>query len=213
MRTLFVYMLPLHILFAHRFIKFLTICLICITIIGTAAPVKSEILEAQWEVKQVRFRFVGMSTAYTCDSMENILKRLLRLLGARDDARAESRCIGNNGLSRVHRVKLAFAIPRLADKTDISREIVPAEWQEVKITGRSSRHLDSGDCELMEQFERQVLPHFQVSKLNKRIRCVPSRSEFNNVRLKLNVLKVLEKTELEDASMTETKNSSQDNNR
>ena len=212
MRTLFIYMSPLHIPFARRFIKFLASCLVCLTIIGTAAPVKSEIVEAQWEVKQVRFRFIGMSTAYTCDSMENILKRLLRLLGARDDARAESRCIGSNGPTRVHRVKLAFAIPRLADKTDISREIVPAEWQEVKITGRSSRHLDSGDCELIEQFDRQVLPLFQVSKLNKRIRCVPSRSEFNNLSLKMHVLKVLDKTELEDADITETKESSEDDN-
>ena len=194
-----------------RYINFLITCLILITASGATLSVKAEILEAQWQAHQVRFRFVGMSTAYTCDSIERTLTRLLRLLGARDDVRAQSTCTNGSRLNRFHRVKLAFAMLVPADKTDISREIIPAEWQDVRIVGTLSRYLDPGDCELLEQFDRQVLRQLQVRNLNKRIRCFPYRGEFSNIRLNLTALKALEITELEEGRSEERKETGQPN--
>ena len=172
-----------------RFIKFPATCLLLITASGFTLSAKAEILEAQWQAHQVRFRFVGLSTAYTCDSIERKLMRLLRLLGARDDVRAQTSCTSGSSINRIHRVKLAFAMPVLADKTDISREIIPAEWQDVKVVSRLSGYLDPGDCELLEQFDRQVLSLLQVRIRKKRIRCIPYRGDFNSVSLKLTALK------------------------
>ena len=180
------------------FKKFLNICLLIISASGITLPAQAETLEAQWQVHQVRFRFIGLSTLYTCDSIESTLKKLLRLLGARDDVRAQTSCITGIGPNRIHRVKLAFAVPVPADKTDITREIIPAQWQDVKIVGSFSRHLDPGDCELLEQFNRQVLPLLQVRNLSNKLNCVPFRGGFNTTRLNATVLKALEKTELEE---------------
>lgn len=180
-----------------KYIRNLLLALIAISGFSSSFFVRAEILEAQWEVHQVRFRFVGLSTAYTCDSIESNLRRLLKLLGARDDVRAESSCTNHSAVQRFHRVRLAFAMPVPADKTDISREIIPAEWQEVRIVGKLSRYLDPGDCELLEQFERQVFPRLQVRNSSKKIHCVPYRREFSNLRLRVTALKALEKTELE----------------
>ena len=165
--------------------------------ISTNYSAQAEILEAQWEVHQIRFRYTGFSTHYTCDGIESALKRLLLLLGARDDVRVESSCLGNSNVQRFHRLLLAFAMPVPADKTDISREIIPAQWQDVRVTGIMSRHLDAGDCELLEQFQRQVLPHLQVRNLTRKIHCFPYRRAFNNLNIRMSALKVLEKTELE----------------
>lgn len=160
--------------------------------------VSAENLEAQWEVQQIRFRYTGFSTFYTCDGIERKLRRLLILLGARDDARVEALCNNQNRVDRFHKLQLAFAMPVPADKTDISREIIPAEWQDVRIIGKLSRYLDAGDCELLDQFQRQVLPHLQVRVLKKRLYCIPNRREMNNLGLRISALKALEKTELED---------------
>jgi len=160
--------------------------------------VQAEVLEAQWEVHQIRFRYKGFSTYYTCDGVERTLKRLLKLIGARGDVRVESKCINRNTIQQYHKILLAFAMPVPADKTDISREIIPAEWREVRIVGNLSRYLDAGDCELLEQFQRQVLPHLQVRETNKKLNCVPFRRQYNNLRFRMSALKALEKTKLED---------------
>ena len=118
-------------------------------------------------------------------------------MGARNDARVEARCVSQNRVHRFHKLLLAFAMPVPADKTDISREIIPAEWQDVRVVGKLSRYLDAGDCELLEQFQRQVLPHLQVRNLGTKIHCFSNRGEFGHLRLRLSALKALEKTELE----------------
>ncbi len=171
--------------------------LIVVSGFGAGSAVQAEILEAQWEVHQIRFRYVAFSTFYTCDGVERTLKRLLKLLGARDDVRVESICANPNRVQRFHKILLAFAMPVPADKSDLSREIVPAEWQEVRIVGNLSRYLDAGDCDLLEQFQRQVLPHLQVRQLKRKLNCIPSRRQYNNMRLRATALKVLDQTKLE----------------
>ena len=164
----------------------------------TNYSVRAEILEAQWEAHQIKFHYSGFSTHYTCDGIEHKVKRLLKLFGARDDARIENTCLGHSRIQRFHRMRLAFSTPVPADKTDISREIIPAEWQEVRIVGKLSRYLNSGDCELVEQFQRQVLSHLQVRNSKNRLHCIPYHHALNNLRLRMSALKVLEKPELEE---------------
>ena len=177
--------------------KTLKIAVLIAVLLLTVQPASTEIVEAQWQVHQVRFRFVGLSTAYTCDSIEHTLSRLLKILGARDDVRAETSCTNGRNPNRVHRVKLAFAMPVLSEGSDLSGEVFPARWEDVKVVGHSSRYLDHGDCELLEQFERQVMPKLQIKNVGRKIRCLPYRSDFNRIRVKISALKIMEKTELE----------------
>ncbi len=163
------------------------------SVLAEAAPV-----EAQWEVYQVRFRYTGMSSHYTCQGMENTLKRLLRLIGARDDMRVEARCSSFSRIERFQRVNMAFALPVPRDTTDISDEVFPAEWQEVRVSGVSSRYLDDGDCELLEEFERQVMPKLNIENTGRKIRCVPFKREFNRVNLRVKALIAQEQPELEE---------------
>ena len=178
-------------------IKLLITCLLLVAAGSPYLSAQEEMLEAQWQAYQVRFHFIGQSSAYTCDGIESTLSRLLKLLGARDDIRVEASCYSSNKPERILRVKLAFALPVLADKTDIAAEIIPAQWQEVKIIGTQSRYLGEGDCELLEQFQRQVLPLLQIRNLKNKIRCIPYRQNYNSSRAHYSVLKAMEKMELE----------------
>ncbi len=195
-----------------RHSRYLIFALIALSGFSVNYSVRAEILEAQWEVHQIRFRYAGFTTNYTCDGIERTLKRLLILMGARNDARVETKCLSRNRVLRFHRLLLAFAMPVPADKTDISREIIPAEWQEVRIVGNLSRYLSGGDCELLEQFQRQVLPHLQVRILKKKLNCIPHFSQYNNWKLRMSALKALEKTELEDGPNEVLNDTSQPDN-
>ena len=173
----------------------------CVFLLGLLiAPVsllRAETIEAQWQVHQVRFQYMGLSTMYTCDGIENSLLRLLKLLGARDDARVETKCVNQLQARRFHRVLMAFAMPVPADKSDLSKEIFPAQYEEVRVVGSRSRLLNGGDCELLEEFERKVMPKLKVNKLGRKIRCIPNRREFNSLRYRVSALKMVETEELE----------------
>ncbi len=178
--------------------KCLKLVLAVTLIFSTSFPVRTETIDAQWEVHQIRFRYAGFSSHYTCDGIERTVKRLLILMGARGDVRVESKCNGRNRVQAFHDLLLAFAIPVPADKTDIDKEIIPAEWQEVRITGKLSRYLDAGDCELLEQFQRYVLPQLNVRSLKKNIHCIPNRLTTTGLNLRMLALKTLKKEGLEN---------------
>lgn len=179
---------------------------------GINMPLRAEVTEAQWQVYQVRYFYDNDYSHYTCDGIRLKLKRLLMLLGARNDVRVESPC-PNEGrnlrsryvrrLQRSHSIQLAFAMPVPADKTDISREIIPAEWQETRIVGNLSRYLDAADCELLARFQRQVLPYLRVRSDSINLHCgryhrgYGVMNTYRSIRVRMTALKALEKTDLE----------------
>ncbi|NKB38412.1 MAG: hypothetical protein GKR93_14815 [Gammaproteobacteria bacterium] len=163
---------------------------------------KAENLDAQWEVFQIRFVYVGEFTQYSCDGIERKIRRLLILLGARNDARVETDCFGGDnlrrrGAQRVHRMRLAFSLPVPVDKTDFGREIFPAEWQEVSLGGGLSRKLDGGDCELVREFQRYVVPRLQVKQINSDLSCFPINRTISRLRAKMKILSPAKTKELE----------------
>jgi hypothetical protein len=181
-------------------------CLLLVVVfvfaLTSSVPAKAEPIEAQWKVYQIRFNYYAFNTFYSCDAIERKLERLLILLGARDDARVEVKCYGSDSLNRrreqrSYNLLLAFAMPVPADRTEISKEVFPAEWQETRVVGSLSRYLDGGDCELVDQFQRFVLPHLEVKRSNRSLHCLPMRRPSNKLRVHMTSLRALEKTELE----------------
>lgn len=195
-----------------RHSRHLVFALVALASVTPDYSVQAEILEAQWEVYQIRFFYNGFNVQYSCDGIERKLRRLLILLGARNDARVESTCtdLRNNlrsdyvtHIQRSQSIALAFAMPIPVDKTDISREIIPAEWQDTRVVGKLSRYMEAADCELLDQFLRKVIPRLQVRSLINRLHCPAPRREmdgfgrYRTLNFRVNALKALEKTELE----------------
>jgi hypothetical protein len=64
-----------------------------------------------------------------------------------------------------------------------------AAWKTVRIDGRTpSQTIEAGDCELVEQFAREVLPLFTTRNLDNQTRCTPHQSSPFDVRLAFDVL-------------------------
>ncbi|MGE0387157.1 MAG: hypothetical protein AB7Q97_20735 [Gammaproteobacteria bacterium] len=137
---------------------------------------------AQWQPQQIVFRFRGHDTFYSCEAVVDKLKKLLVAAGARADANASARCppqatqdfsrlppgmdIGTairwgTGLESRYDITLGFstALPAASGPTT---ETFAVAWRTVTMREGRPRFLDRGDCELVEQFARAVLPLFPL---------------------------------------------------
>ena len=156
-----------------------------------ASPVVSagEPVAAVWQAHQVEFRYSGFTSHYSCEGIRTQMRVLLRAVGAHDDMRIEGSCGEIDHLPpRFHNLKLAFSVPVPAPGGGSPGETFPAEWREVRITRGEPRGVDWGDCELVEQFARQVLPVFNPAQLEEDVACPPRRRSLGRSRLRMMLL-------------------------
>lgn len=142
-------------------------------------------LAAVWKQQSVDFLYFGRTSRYTCDGIRDKLRAILGALGARRDIHALAVGCAEAGDSprellhemspTVHLVFSAAALPdasaRMAQPGDLAP--VTARYQPFTITTDAFRNMQLGDCELVEEFVRQVLPKLVTRNVEKNITCVP----------------------------------------
>jgi len=144
---------------------------------------------AEWRTHEYLLAYSGFTTLYSCDGLEWKVKLLLKAAGARDDLSVRATCGDPTGMpSRLVTARLKFSTLALpgsplaaGEKVDPAKPPVAAlgEWRSVKFARRSPRDLDSGDCELVEQFDRELLPFFAIRNRQEKMSCMPHHvSEF-----------------------------------
>lgn len=138
-----------------------------------AEPAATE--TGRWQRHELRFHYMGFTTIYSCDGLATKLQLLLKLAGAREDAKASTGpCTELGGRpDRFASAKLVFHTlsPAEAGKAD---ETVASQWRKVRIADRRPLDLAPGDCELVEQFRDEVLKkHFTTRGVVDRLNCVP----------------------------------------
>ncbi|MFO0334205.1 MAG: hypothetical protein ACK53C_04070 [Pseudomonadota bacterium] len=174
-------------------------------------------VEGVWERHEMVFRYVGLTSFYACDVLAAKVGRLLEYVGARPGA--EARVAGCDGgfdrISRFPSVRLVFhtLVPAAdvpppqppkpeAPARRLGRDVPPLKpatapepgvgaWRTVEFAARSPRWIEAGDCELLEQFARDVLPKFRTRGLDDRVRCAPGQVSGADVRLRVEVLGAL----------------------
>jgi hypothetical protein len=151
-------------------------------------------IEAVWVERRVTFDYMGFTTAYNCDSLREKLIDLLRLAGARRDLEVTtSGCdLPSLRVSTLVHARVHFFSPVLpkAEPNASSVPVVPAmaHWLPVKIAPDHPRSIARGDCELIEQFEQQVLKNFEVRNVESDLRCVPHQLPFGEMHLHFEAL-------------------------
>jgi len=150
-----------------------------------ADPTDEASVTAVWKAQQVSFEYRGYSTTYTCQSLEDKLELILRSVGAREDVRLQSYvCDDQLGIARF---QVSMQSPVVASEANI-REITahdskdelvarvngdqlptaadlerfPAVWKTVSFARDRQMRLERGDCELVQQLRRQILPRMSV---------------------------------------------------
>jgi len=159
---------------------------ILIVLPATAA----ETVDAVWKEQEIDFTFLGIDTAYSCDVMEARIEMLLRHVGAEEGVDVSAApCPGYDQPQQRIPIKARFRT--LVPAADGDAKVVKAAWSEVVLGKKSPRSIVDGDCRLLEQFQKHLLPAIEHEVIEGSVTCSASGKSIAG-RLKLKVLKPVE---------------------
>jgi len=173
-------------------------------------------VQAIWKPQEINFYFQSFTTFYSCTGLEDKLKRILKALGVQGTVRVRSADCPSS-VARLPRVLLTVVSPVEAtpqalaerDKSKSTRELsarvrgemeelkdameeFPAQWRRVPLT-RGSLGLEPGDCELIDELRRKVLPKLAVRVVNNNVSCTPNQLTLGQPQLEVEALVAMPK--------------------
>lgn len=150
--------------------------------VWAADPVGGSPFPAVWKEQHLEFSYMGRTARYSCQGLREKMVSLLLDMGARRDLQVallgcnESAPLGRGYLGP--RLSLTFSSPALPDASakplhsgDLAA--VDARYEPFTLTSDAFRNYGVGDCELVEEFAREILPHFSARNVKQDITCVP----------------------------------------
>ena len=139
-------------------------------------------VSAVWKEQRLDFSYMGRTARYSCEGLRDKMRSLLLDLGARRDLKVSF--LGCNESAPLHRgylgprLSIVFSSPALPDAAaqplhagDLSA--VEARYESFTLTSDAFRNYGVGDCELVEEFARQILPKLATKDVKQDITCVP----------------------------------------
>lgn len=163
---------------------------------GAADAAAGDVIQAGWKTTEVRYSYVGFTTAFTCDGAEDRIKTILRAVGAHPKTNVRAQGCEFNRPTRNFFITITAAMPvpqaeaqqpaadegnrqallkRLGVKQERLEETFPAQWQTVRLDRDRRLDLKPGECELLEGLRTQVFPKLGVEVLSDSLRCVPKQ--------------------------------------
>lgn len=170
---------------------------------------------AVWKPQEINFYLQTFTTAYACRALTDKVEYLLRELGAGKDLKVRANnCFGNE-ISRTPYLKIKLVSPVEAtpqalaelEKTRTTRELAarvkgerptevteqfPAQWKKVSLS-RGKLGLQEGDCELIAELKRKVLPKLAVRIVKDDVSCAPYTLTMGQPRLEVEALSAMPK--------------------
>jgi hypothetical protein len=153
---------------------------LCAGVTGTGAP-----FAAVWKEQRLDFLYIGRTARYSCEGLRDKVRAMLLDLGARRDLKVSVVACDEtaNGFSRSSigpRLGIVFSSPALPDAGALPLHpkdlaAVDARFEPFTLTSDAFRNYGIGDCELVEQFTRQILPKLATRDVTKDITCVPNQ--------------------------------------
>ena len=153
---------------------------------------------AKWVSRDLNYTYQGFTTQYTCEGLRSSVVTILRALGARRaDLKvqvAPCAALGNGEISLSPGVRGTLSVLVPATPEELSRGdpgIVPAHWQTVDLMrDRDLVTRENGQCELLEQSRRRLLPLFTTRNLQFTSNCVPHETFAGGMTFKVDVLQM-----------------------
>jgi hypothetical protein len=143
--------------------------------------------DGSWQPHKFSFQYLGFTSTYSCDGLADKLKILLIAAGARGDAKSQPGACGSQfgRPDKFARAELTFyTLAPLDSNAAAEAKPVKGVWRTVTFAARSPRDLQTGDCELVEQFLGQVLPMFTTRSVVNNCTCVPHQQSGSTLNLK-----------------------------
>jgi hypothetical protein len=184
------------------------VCLLVSMAAASAAAETGNPLPAVWKERHMDFFYMGRTSRYSCDGLRDKVRAMLLDLGARRDVRIVPVGCVDSGRQRVTPVgpslNIVFSAPALPDaaaKPSHSGDLaaVDARFEAFTITSDAFRNMGIGDCELVQEFARQILPKLVTRNLKRDIACVPNQLSGHRFLVRGEILKTLPRTEQDRA--------------
>jgi hypothetical protein len=150
------------------------------------APVWAGPQSAVWVPKELNFVYRGFTTRYSCDGLQERMRRILLQLGARDDLKVmRFGCLSVNAPETTPGVRIIMHVLQPASAT--AAQTVAAQWKTVDLADRDP-YKASLDCQLIAQLDREVLPLFATRQVDFSAACPAYTAVVGGTRLKADVL-------------------------
>ncbi len=177
-----------------------TSALLMILALGAGATVHSAdepptpSVPAVWKQHKLDFVYFGRTSRYSCLGMRDKVRALMLDVGVRNDLKIQMYGC------EIDRIRLRdispglilhFSAPQPADHADGQGKPFDAHYVTFDFRQDPLRNLNIGDCELVEEFARQVLPLLSTRNLKKDITCVPYQQSGSVFRVSGEVLVAL----------------------
>jgi hypothetical protein len=154
----------------------------------------AQLVEAVWKVQSFNFVFGGYTTTYSCNTLARRVRNVLMSVGVPDSITISMLdCADLNGGARMQ-ITLASPVEatpenvRALTSHDSRDELIAklrnepletaadlkrfaASWTEVSLSKAVKPRLEPGDCELVRQIRRDVLPRLSVRVLREDLNC------------------------------------------
>jgi hypothetical protein len=165
-----------------------------------ADPIVGGPFPAVWKEQHLEFSYMGRTARYSCQGLRDKMRSLLLDLGVRRDLQVallgcnESAPLGRGYLGP--RLSLIFSSPALPDASakplhpgDLMA--VDAHYEPFTLTSDAFRNYGVGDCELVEEFAREILPRLSAKNVKQDITCVPYQASGSRFLVRGEILRAV----------------------
>ena len=175
------------------------------------ATADAEATEAVWKVQSFDFSYGGFATSYSCGALRKRVRSILMRMGAHESIEVRAKdCYDLSNFASLH---ITMASPVEATPENVQAltqydardellarvrgetlegaadlERFAAEWRTISLARDKTLKLAPGDCELIEQLRRDVLPRMSVRVLNDNLRCSRVFGSYTRPQLRLSAL-------------------------
>lgn len=150
-----------------------------------AAEAPPDPVEAVWRPQRLIFQYRSEGRMYACDILEHKVRRILTQFGAREQIVVRSvACHDFAGTAQFEVIMQSPVVAspeniRAITQYDSEDELIarvrgvhlptaedlerfPAVWESISIQRAPRVHVEAGDCALVQQLRRQILPKMSV---------------------------------------------------
>jgi len=160
--------------------------------VPTADISAGDIVNGTWQHHKATFNYVGFTTLYTCDGLQDHVRQILLHLGARKDARVSAvGCPGPyNAPSNTAWVDADFYTLAPAAAAG-APDTVKARWTALDVTPRRPNFMGDGDCELVQSMKDLITKNFSLRDVQYRTDCFPHQITLDGFAVKGQALRAV----------------------
>jgi hypothetical protein len=139
---------------------------------GQGAAAAPAVTGAQWQEQKIKFTYDGITTLYTCDGLEDKVREILLLFGARKDVKVRATGCerGSNLPSRFAWVEATY---NALMPTAGSEGVVKTVWSPLVLSPNRPNFMGAGECELIDQMRDVLTKGFTLRGVQYRASCTP----------------------------------------